>query len=1481
MLPSNPTQSEQYGPVSVELRCDFPGAEVLLIDGQQQLVTRNIQQIRVDVLPGVYTARIRIGNSLRDKLIVVRPDTPYSEVFDAPLISSAIPLEGSTKSHEYHQSAVSSAEKAETVLHADGNSGIFVVVREWTSDGTGQHQSGPLTPELSLRSAEGSDIHLFNTGATNTGPGDRMIAEAVRVREGFYRLACNLGNAVCEIPVFAVANWQTQIYLLSQKTLQGLAPDFGRASVLWAKPNTGFDPSRADLQMLESVRSATESGRYFLTDKGLIDALYSKFENPMLGLVSAHALLQRNAIDQELLSEVTTNLESMLGPIPDVIALKLSVDPTAQVTPVEWPPILRSSWQLLLQQSIERPDLIRRHSLAEQVGSYLAGDGIWLSWIAGAQSGLGSASQHTNDITAKVREAWREMQRVEVLESHTAETKDAWKAVALETVDVQESTTAHTRLRGMVEMLGVPCGAIQDAVGAAALNEMRFTDLRAGTPEALDQSRGATVMNAEKRKRFNERFLQRLLARRPQDRAEIQQRVDQEARLVPESVLEAMPLEGAGGVRVFRDARDLALETIVNRERPVLFVRDGKFDLTEVTALGPEAVDLVDRMKQQGPHLFSLLPLIGRIDVVNFPGLDFVGTGWFVDTDIVVTNRHVANLIAKWDGRQFAFARGVGGKTIEPSLCNAHEFDDLTPDSSRIFKIKEVLYIEPDNGANDIAFLRVERRTNGTAPPFIQVAANDAADEVPVCVVGYPARAPKRLIPDQELMKQLYRDRFDVKRAAPGFTSGLEQGSATHDCTTLGGNSGSVVLDLATGQAVGLHFAGIYEENNFAVRASVLTDYIRRKRWNNPPVIETGASQPTSAPATTVPSTPVPQSPAPVAAPANAAGTTVETAAGSITITIPLNITVSLGAQTVVGQPPAPVVTPPPTVPMPPAPPVTGDGPNVPGGPTTTTTTLPAIPVEQVEQVVLEFWDQRPAGVLAARVGFLDEADGVGDTPCIAASVKPSELQQFNVGGPAFFKGVPVRYLPADVEEQVQALPAFESVDRIAYDDDARTGERFSFAPVNETMEITLHVGPEYSWEVLGQFLSEAEGRMVSAIYEFHAPHIKDAIESRLEAGTSLDLVMDNATFSTVKKPDEEFDRVPVFNDWNNRFTFNRIVAKEGTAGLISDAYHIKVTVRDDDTFWLSSGNWKAGSSQPIITQEQRDNATEKDLPGNREWHVVIKNKKLASRFRNHILQDFTRSKDLGAGELPPKLMNEALSIMDQTFVDVPIEAIEESIVFERRAPNRILEPKKINKKVKVRPLLTPDQEGAVYSEAVLDLIQSAKNSLLFQIPYIGMPANPREDRGYIDELIKALTAKLKTLDDARVILRSGGSRLSAPAHAAWFFKSKGVDIKNRLRVIDDHHTKGMIVDGKRVLLGSHNWSKPGVTLNRDASLIFDDVDVANYYTQAFEIDWERANPLKPKKFVAKEAVVLEAVGDTPPEGYRRVRLSDLVKEDD
>lgn len=933
---------------------------------------------------------------------------------------------------------------------------------------------------------------------------------------------------------------------------------------------------------------------------------------------------------------------------------------------------------------------------------------------------------------------------------------------------------------------------------------------------------------ARSRSAQNDEFLHRLFQRRPQERERFERMLaEQEA--IPEASFEAA-IETEAADLPASSLRELVVETIVNEERPVLFVSDDWIDTESVTAMGPEAEELVQKLVARRSILQPLMPLIGRIDVTNFPNNDFVGSGWMVDKDIVVTNRHVASLIARWDGRQFAFTRGVGGQLIGSSFDTLHEFDDLAVDEMRRFAVKEVLYIEPEQGP-DIAFLRIDRPTDGSRVDRITIAAANARDNVEVVVVGYPARAPRRVIPDQDLMRRLYRDRYDVKRAAPGFTMSPEGSDARHDCTTLGGNSGSCVLDMNSGEALGLHFAGLYQEANYAVPASVLNEYVRGNRWNRPHVVETAPR----------PSPPPPPQRQAAAAAAPTPG--IANTGGAVTVTIPLSITVSLGEPTAGGGAAFP--------------------PNV-------GQVQPPAPVD-AEAALKAFWRERPEGVVAARIGFASADGAVGEKMFLAASVPASQVEAAAARGPTAYRGLPVRYFPANAAEQIDSEAMLESVDRIRYDDAARSGAGFSFEPVEEAMLVRAHIGPEYSWEELKGFLDGASGKIVSAMYEFHAEHVKDAIEKRLDDGASLQLVLDNATFTDGHGA---INARSVFQDWKTRYRsrFDRVVAPEGVAGLISDSYHIKVTVRDDDTFWLSSGNWKGGSSQPVVTQAQRDNADEVDLPGNREWHVVIGNATLAQRFRNHIRQDFKTARTLGGLDAPRQ--REAADDLIEVVIEAPI-------IEERRPPRRVLTPLMIERPVRVTPLLTPDREGAVYSEAVLELIRSARASLLFQIPYIAMPSNPLADRGYIDALLRALTDKLKTLPDARVLLRTGSSKFSAPTHAAWYFKSKGVDIGNRLRAIENHHTKGMIVDGKRVLIGSHNWSRPGVSLNRDASLIFDDAEIAAYFGEAFEIDWARANPINPKQYVQTEAGVARTLEAAAAGQYRRIPLSELMKEDE
>ena len=68
-------------------------------------------------------------------------------------------------------------------------------------------------------------------------------------------------------------------------------------------------------------------------------------------------------------------------------------------------------------------------------------------------------------------------------------------------------------------------------------------------------------------------------------------------------------------------------------------------------------------------------------------------------------------------------------------------------------------------------------------------------------------------------MRQIFSDIYDVKRLQPGVITSWADGADIfiHDCSTLGGNSGSPVLDLETHLVVGLHFGGRYLSGNKAV----------------------------------------------------------------------------------------------------------------------------------------------------------------------------------------------------------------------------------------------------------------------------------------------------------------------------------------------------------------------------------------------------------------------------------------------------------------------------------------------------------------------------------------------------------------------------------------------------------------------------------------------------------------------------------------
>jgi endonuclease G len=92
-------------------------------------------------------------------------------------------------------------------------------------------------------------------------------------------------------------------------------------------------------------------------------------------------------------------------------------------------------------------------------------------------------------------------------------------------------------------------------------------------------------------------------------------------------------------------------------------------------------------------------------------------------------------------------------------------------------------------------------------------------------VVGYPSEESRNRNP--LFVDTIFGGKLSVKRLAPGEFIGSKRGALFHDCSTLGGNSGSPVVEMTTGAVVGLHRDGSFLARNEAVGTEVLGDFVR------------------------------------------------------------------------------------------------------------------------------------------------------------------------------------------------------------------------------------------------------------------------------------------------------------------------------------------------------------------------------------------------------------------------------------------------------------------------------------------------------------------------------------------------------------------------------------------------------------------------------------------------------------------------------
>lgn len=369
---------------------------------------------------------------------------------------------------------------------------------------------------------------------------------------------------------------------------------------------------------------------------------------------------------------------------------------------------------------------------------------------------------------------------------------------------------------------------------------------------------------------------------------------------LPDLGLEGLRTMSLGGEPT--EAETAGLEAIIYADlRPAVDVREGRFSITH-----PLWKHLSDTPAVR-ERIEAAIPSIGRIELPGHPRIPYGGTGFVVGNGLVMTNRHVAAL----------FASGLGDRNVGFVSGGRAGIDflrerDQPPGPT--FKVRRVVMIHP---YWDMAILEVEGLPQKSA---LQLSLSDARDLAgrEIFVVGYPAFDPRN---PSAVQQDLFRGEYGIKRLQPGeLHSGKTTGSfgkmvaaATHDCSTLGGNSGSAVVDVDTGQVLALHFGGVYQEQNFCVPSFEMA---RDQR-----IVDAGVEfggTPSGGPngwsewwtradtdEAAAPGAPEPRPRTAADAPASvqARPSVPVSGGGTVSVEIPLRITISLGEPHVAAQP--------------------------------------------------------------------------------------------------------------------------------------------------------------------------------------------------------------------------------------------------------------------------------------------------------------------------------------------------------------------------------------------------------------------------------------------------------------------------------------------------------------------------------------------------------------------------------------------------
>jgi len=294
----------------------------------------------------------------------------------------------------------------------------------------------------------------------------------------------------------------------------------------------------------------------------------------------------------------------------------------------------------------------------------------------------------------------------------------------------------------------------------------------------------------------------------------------------------------------YEDEHRFALEAIVRADgsRNTFYVNDNTID-TDFYA--DDLAEWRTRTNRALPSITEAAKSVGRIDKGE-TDITHVGTCFAISQNHVATNLHVLQELADRE------AGGAWGEwePVDRAFVNFQgEQDNPGQHSFEIIRVVQAGPRDIGGEANpdrlDLAVLEVKPITD---TPFPRAMSLDAVGVTPIdgspvtiekerklYVIGFPMNPLSAPFVNDVLL--VFGGEFGVKQWAPGEILDLPGTHAkdscewmfTHDASTLGGNSGSLIMDFQDTDnpvAMGLHFGGWARKENRAHVLAELREYL-------------------------------------------------------------------------------------------------------------------------------------------------------------------------------------------------------------------------------------------------------------------------------------------------------------------------------------------------------------------------------------------------------------------------------------------------------------------------------------------------------------------------------------------------------------------------------------------------------------------------------------------------------------------------------